>query len=100
MVTYVLDASAVLRYLDDEAGAQRVSEIIKVHLAGRCEVAISALHWGEIAGIIHKVHGSDAMDLALSRLNAFGFQIRSEEHTSELQSHSFISYAVFCLKKK
>src|SRR5210317_1812431 len=25
---------------------------------------------------------------------------RSEEHTSELQSHSEISYAVFCLKKK
>src|ERR1051326_4423305 len=25
--------------------------------------------------------------------------IRSEEHTFELQSHSFISYAVFCLKK-
>src|ERR1051326_9483344 len=24
---------------------------------------------------------------------------RSEEHTSELQSQSFISYAVFCLKK-
>src|ERR1051326_2352795 len=24
--------------------------------------------------------------------------VRSEEHTSELQSHSFISYAVFCLK--
>src|SRR6186713_3758661 len=26
--------------------------------------------------------------------------VRSEEHTSELQSHSGISYAVFCLKKK
>src|SRR5881296_2078901 len=26
--------------------------------------------------------------------------VRSEEHTSELQSHSNISYAVFCLKKK
>src|ERR1051326_9322086 len=26
--------------------------------------------------------------------------IRSEEHTSEFQLHSFISYAVFCLKKK
>jgi len=25
---------------------------------------------------------------------------RSEEHTSELQSHKLISYAVFCLKKK
>src|SRR5881409_4268156 len=26
--------------------------------------------------------------------------LRSEEHTSELQSQSRISYAVFCLKKK
>src|SRR3546814_3636327 len=28
------------------------------------------------------------------------FRIRSEEHTSELQSLMRISYAVFCLKKK
>src|SRR5210317_845478 len=28
------------------------------------------------------------------------FSVRSEEHTSELQSHSEISYAVCCLKKK
>ena len=27
-------------------------------------------------------------------------EIRSEEHTSELQSRETISYAVFCLKKK
>jgi len=27
-------------------------------------------------------------------------EIRSEEHTSELQSHDLISYAVFCLKFK
>ena len=26
--------------------------------------------------------------------------VRSEEHTSELQSRETISYAVFCLKKK
>src|SRR3546814_5515850 len=29
-----------------------------------------------------------------------GFRVRSEEHTSELQSLMRISYAVFCLKKK
>src|SRR3546814_2716719 len=29
-----------------------------------------------------------------------GLDIRSEEHTSELQSLMRISYAVFCLKKK
>src|SRR3546814_3677330 len=30
----------------------------------------------------------------------FAFIVRSEEHTSELQSLMRISYAVFCLKKK
>src|SRR3546814_1062123 len=29
-----------------------------------------------------------------------GYDLRSEEHTSELQSLMRISYAVFCLKKK
>src|SRR3546814_2876369 len=36
------------------------------------------------------------LDLVERRL----LQIRSEEHTSELQSLMRISYAVFCLKKK
>lgn len=75
MVTYVLDSSALLRYLDDEAGASRVADIIKSHLAGRCEAIISAPHWGEIAGITRKAHGEQAMDLVLSRLSAFGIQI-------------------------
>src|SRR3546814_9415653 len=39
---------------------------------------------------------SSAPNLALRNL----LRIRSEEHTSELQSLMRISYAVFCLKKK
>src|SRR3546814_5850801 len=35
-----------------------------------------------------------------SECSAREVQIRSEEHTSELQSLMRISYAVFCLKKK
>ena len=31
---------------------------------------------------------------------AENINVRSEEHTSELQSQATISYAVFCLKKK
>src|SRR3546814_10419845 len=45
--------------------------------------------------------GVDDLDLNLSdfvaRVNS---DVRSEEHTSELQSLMRISYAVFCLKKK
>src|SRR5881227_4417742 len=35
-----------------------------------------------------------------SSQSRYGSSIRSEEHTSELQSRTVISYAVFCLKKK
>jgi predicted nucleic acid-binding protein len=75
MVRYVLDSSAILRYLDDEAGAARVAEIIKSHLAGGCEAVVSALHWGEVAGITCKLHGKPAMELVLSRLSSFGLPI-------------------------
>ena len=75
MVTYVLDSSAILRYLDNEAGAERVAEIIKSHLAGRCAAMISAFHWGEIAGITFKAHGNAAMELVISRLSAFGLEV-------------------------
>src|ERR1044071_5007380 len=42
------------------------------------------------------------LEQVLTRLTALEFQnaVRSEEHTSELQSRVDISYAVFCLKKK
>src|SRR3546814_9115280 len=43
------------------------------------------------------VEGSRAHDLAAHDLKHL---LRSEEHTSELQSLMRISYAVFCLKKK
>src|SRR3546814_7862243 len=34
------------------------------------------------------------------QMGSYGIGVRSEEHTSELQSLMRISYAVFCLKKK
>src|SRR3546814_9540782 len=43
--------------------------------------------------------GFDERDFRLSGL-AVRLVLRSEEHTSELQSLMRISYAVFCLKKK
>src|SRR3546814_19947191 len=46
--------------------------------------------------------GAELEDALQNRLapRAHPFRVRSEEHTSELQSLMRISYAVFCLKKK
>src|SRR3546814_8692982 len=43
---------------------------------------------------------SIASAMPVTRLDAPGPEVRSEEHTSELQSLMRISYAVYCLKKK
>src|SRR3546814_3938609 len=40
------------------------------------------------------------LDLEIDIAHREAFVMRSEEHTSELQSLMRISYAVFCLKKK
>ena len=77
MVTYVLDSSAILRYLDGEAGSDRVAEILRGHMAGKCGAVICSLHWGEIAGQVCKQRGMRAMESTLSRLVAFGIPVVS-----------------------
>ena len=57
--------------------------MLKKHSIDYVDVGTSGGIWGLTEGYSMMVGGD-----------------RSEEHTSELQSHSFISYAVFCLKKK
>src|SRR3546814_5048807 len=55
-------------------------------------------HHHVIFHLTHATGGKSAVDqLAITRVR---WRIRSEEHTSELQSLMRISYAVFCCKKK
>src|SRR3546814_3608486 len=57
---------------------------------------IESVPWGQVEAA--KACGMNAW-LRFRRV-VFPLAIRSEEHTSELQSLMRISYAVFCLKKK
>lgn len=75
MVTYVLDSSAILRFTDNEAGADRVQRILDKYLAGSALVAASAIHWGETANRLYKLRGRDVMNRVLQRLAAMGVQI-------------------------
>src|SRR3546814_4428298 len=56
-----------------------------------------------IGGQVYLIDAGDGLlrQMAAKRLNLGAVRaLRSEEHTSELQSLMRISYAVFCLKKK
>ncbi len=58
MVVYVLDSSALIRYIDNEAGANRVNKVMKACVEGHAGVCISAIQWGEVAGNIRKRMGA------------------------------------------
>src|SRR3546814_2891683 len=59
---------------------------------------MAALEQGRIAGASRRMRRSSS---AIARsIGILEQELRSEEHTSELQSLMRISYAVFCLKKK
>src|SRR3546814_7450312 len=62
------------------------------------DVAEMVRHWNGqfcLKGIMTIEDARRAVDIGCT-----GIVVRSEEHTSELQSLMRISYAVFCLKKK
>src|SRR3546814_10826400 len=87
------DVAASLTGFNALAGAAMIASLYPIVSTGR--VARFEISW------------LPALDLNLTlRLDGFTWLfamlvlIRSEEHTSELQSLMRISYAVFCLKKK
>jgi predicted nucleic acid-binding protein len=46
--TYVLDASAVLRFVEDAAGAERMERLFKDAACGTSLLSISVVNWGEV----------------------------------------------------
>src|SRR3546814_1821850 len=69
--------------------------------------SFSGFQYGPDAKEIPPELGPEAGDIVVDKYNWGSFygtnldiHLRSEEHTSELQSLMRISYAVFCLKKK
>src|SRR3546814_9654493 len=74
--------------------------------------SFSSATWSAEAPQLQRYNGYPAMTIsgepapgqstgeAMAEMERLAQQLRSEEHTSELQSLMRISYAVFCLKKK
>src|SRR3546814_5347512 len=74
-------------------GADRRAEIGLVRGAALALAAFRCVQRNHVIAFLQAFHvGTDVDDDA-------GALVRSEEHTSELQSLMRISYAVFCLKK-
>ena len=68
MIKYVLDSSSLIRYIDNEAGADRLEAILGECVSGEAAVLISAIQWGEVAGNLRKRMGASHEKRILSGL--------------------------------
>jgi PIN domain nuclease of toxin-antitoxin system len=57
MTTFVLDASAILRFSDKEAGFDRVRDLFIQAAQGKVDLLLSAVNWCEIVGALYKRAG-------------------------------------------
>jgi|SRR5271166_1055703 len=57
MKSYVLDASALLRFIENQPGASRVEELLNLARAGQARVALSAVNWGEVYYVMARHRG-------------------------------------------
>lgn len=73
MITYVLDASALLRYLDREPGFNKIADLFKVAVKGDAQLLVSAVNWGEIVSVSYEAHGLTTASATTSRLRDLPF---------------------------
>src|SRR3546814_3902374 len=87
-----------------QAGDDRVADLHRAHFAAdRLDDARGFMAGDRGEGV--RIGAVDEMQIRMAKPARDGadthlVRVRSEEHTSELQSLMCISYAVFCLKKK
>lgn len=65
----------MLRYIDREAGADRMIAIFKTCIRRQAEVRISAVQWGEVAGNLRKKVGASNQNRILDSLIPFELEI-------------------------
>src|SRR3546814_8001912 len=88
-VLFVLVAAAV-----EDMARLRISNIFPLLVIGLYAA------WVAVVGWENDIWRNGTVFLGMFALGCGLFAMRSEEHTSELQSLMRISYAVFCLEKK
>jgi predicted nucleic acid-binding protein len=68
VIKFVFDASAIFRFVDREAGAERVRATLRECIEGRAEAHIPAVQWGEIAAVQRRRLGAQAQEHLLASL--------------------------------
>ena len=75
MKIYVLDASALMTFFEDRAGADKVEELLAKAAEAKRPLAMSAVNWGEVYYSVWRARGEKAADDLLRRIDQLPIEI-------------------------
>ena len=68
MKRVVLDASAVMNFLEGRPGAEKVEQLFEQAIEGKAELLMSIVNWGEVYYSIWRTKGIERAESALASL--------------------------------
>ena len=71
---YVVDASALLRYTDNEAGSDRIETLLLQAANGEVSLLMSTVNWGEVVTVIMRRKGPAKANSILASLKSLPVQ--------------------------
>jgi predicted nucleic acid-binding protein len=72
---FILDSSAILRFLDREAGYDRVEDILLARAHGFADVIVISVHWGEVALRLFRRSGKSVQQSAMAEFLLMGIEL-------------------------
>lgn len=94
----VLDASAVISLFEDRPGGKVVESLVAEGLAGRGELSISVVNWGEVYYSTWRAHGGNAARQVAAEISQLPIQLISADaelakSAAELRAKYNLPYA-------
>jgi ribonuclease VapC len=94
----VLDSFALIAFLDDEPGAEKVSELIRQARDCGKPLLLCVVNWGEIYYVIRRASGKEAADKAMEMIETLPIDVVPADRdltrvAAELKSEHRLSYA-------
>ena len=98
MKTYVLDASALLGWLQGKPDAVKVKEILQEAMRDRAVVLMSAVNYGEAYGTVLRLYGQDRAQATMTVVQPLPIEIVEADaqrccHAAEIKVRHKLYYA-------
>lgn len=84
--SYVLDANAVLDFVEDAPGSKRVEQLLNDALHGRSRVLMSVVNWGEVFYHLWQEQGEESARRTLASLSRLPLELVPVDLVQSLQA--------------